>query len=96
MTPDSEMEPVVQSDRDAAADLYLDLEGLPYSPRDLARADEHRRGEYDAHASVQGLRPPPDRSGCSGDRAGVRQTGDPEQDARQSTTCAEAGQSTWA
>ena len=44
---------VTQADRDAAADLYLDLDGLPYSPRDLAHADEIRRGEYDAHASVQ-------------------------------------------
>ncbi|MDE0878540.1 MAG: hypothetical protein OSB00_07725 [Sphingomonas bacterium] len=44
---------MTQADRDAAADLYLDLDGLPYSPRDLAHADEIRRGKNDAHASVQ-------------------------------------------
>jgi len=47
------MSEITQADREAAANLYLDLEGLPYSPRDLAVADEHRRGECDEHASVQ-------------------------------------------
>ena len=49
---------VTQADREAAADLYLALEGPPYSPADLARANEHRSGEYDAHASVQAFARP--------------------------------------
>ena len=44
---------VTQEDREAAANLYLDLEGPPYSPKDLSESDAHRRGEYDAHPAVQ-------------------------------------------
>lgn len=44
---------VEQRHRDAAAALYLELEEPPYSPKDLAAAEAHRRGDYDAHASIQ-------------------------------------------
>lgn len=44
---------VIQADRDAAANLYLDLEGLPYRPRDLAVAEDHRSGDLDQHPSIQ-------------------------------------------
>lgn len=46
-------EPVVmQADREAAAALYLDLEGPPHSPHDLAESARHKTGEYDAHPAV--------------------------------------------
>ena len=43
---------VEQVDRNAAAQCYLDLEGPPYSPRDLAEAEAHRCGHYDDSAPV--------------------------------------------
>lgn len=49
MTPPT----VTQQDRDAAAQCYLELEGPPYSSRDLTEAEAHRAGEYDASAAVQ-------------------------------------------
>jgi len=48
-----ELLPVTQADREAAAALYLDLEGPPYSPKDLAEAASHQTGVYDAHPAVR-------------------------------------------
>ncbi len=44
---------IEQVDREAAAYCYLALEGPPYSPKDLAEAEAHQRGEYDAHEAVK-------------------------------------------
>lgn len=57
---------ITDADREAAAMLYLELEEPPYSPRDLAEADAHRRGDYDSHASIQAFA----RYRIAADRAG--------------------------
>lgn len=44
---------IEQVDREAAAYCYLALEGPPYSPKDLAEAEAHQRGDYDAHVAVK-------------------------------------------
>ena len=44
---------IEQEARAAAAELYLLLEGPPYSPKDLYVAEEHRTGELDEHPAVQ-------------------------------------------
>lgn len=44
---------IIQRDRDAAADLFLKLEGEPYSPFDLACAQSIRDGNNDHWDIVQ-------------------------------------------
>jgi len=44
---------VEQVDREAAAELYLALDGDELTPSIVAEADRHRRGDYDLSPAVQ-------------------------------------------
>jgi hypothetical protein len=44
---------IEQVDREAAAELYLALDGDELTPSIVAEADRHRRGDYDLSPAVQ-------------------------------------------
>lgn len=47
------MTTIKQADREAAAELYLALDGDELTPSIVAEADRHRRGDYDLSPAVQ-------------------------------------------
>lgn len=44
---------IEQVDREAAAELYLALDGDELTPSIVAEADRHRRGDYDLSPAIQ-------------------------------------------